>query len=237
MFPSPSSGKDSFDVSTDLPKTADLDVKPGTYLPFAVFYDQPGYGTRQIDTGDYVPKMSTDWVIPTVKIDAGAAIDVELDLFPLRSMDVSVSLGSGVHPIGSGTGPLVAGIVAPGTKPDGSDAKIIGIGTVNCADIQAKPTVHVLTTASPSGPSGYGVRVALFDYAAGPDDPAVDPSIMPPPPGTLVNYDGARVPQLVLGDGWTTGSASATLDHVVPFIDAPPIDPTPNCTAYGAAPK
>jgi hypothetical protein len=236
MFPSPSSGKDSFDVHADLPKTADLDVKPGKYFPFAVFYDQPGFATRQIDVGDYVPKMSGDWVIPTVEIVAGGAIDLELDLYPLRAMNVNVALAPSVHPVGSGTGPLAAAIMSAGTTTDAP--KAIGVGSLPCADVvYGKPVVHVLTTAQPSGPGGYDVRVGLFDFAAGPDDPTVDPSILPPPPGAIVNYDGTRAPQLVLGDGWVTGPLDATLDHVVPFVDLPPTDPTPNCTAYGAAPK
>ena len=243
MFPSPSSGKDSFDVMLDLPKTADIDVKPGKYLPFAVFYDQPGFTTRQIDAGDYVPKMATDWIIPRIDIAAGGAIDVEVDLYPLRSIDVTVSLGTSVHPLGSGTGPLVAGLVGPGSA---SSANIVGIAQVACADVQyGKPALHLLTTAPATSTlaatdpasEGYGLRVGLFDFASGPDDVSVDPSIVPPAPGAIVNYDATRAPKLKVQDGWVGAPVEAVLDHVVPFVDAVPTDPTPSCTSYGAAPK
>lgn len=230
-FPSASSST-PFSIETDLlvPKTADIPVPPGTYYALAVFYDQEPLGARPFAAGDYVPQLSDTLNLPKAEVTVGKSIEVNLELFPVRAIDLSVVLKTGVHPIGSGSGPLRAHLVTTGAGP-----KVVGEGRMPCADVStAKPApVRVITT---SGPSSYWVKVALFDFAAGPDDPVLDVFDAPPPAGAIVNYGGSAYASLKITDGWVSPPQTIELDRVVSFTGVAPSDPTPSCLAYTAAP-
>jgi hypothetical protein len=229
-FPSASSST-KFSINTDLPKTADIAVKPGTYYALAIFYDQEPLGGRDFEPGDYVPHLSNTYSLPKAEVVEGKSIEVSVDLFPVRAVDVGVSLKAGVHPIGSGAGPLRAHLVTSGAGP-----KIVGEGRLPCADVSSadKPTTVRIVTTSSTG--SYWVKVALFDFAAGPDDPVLDVFDAPPPPGAIVNYGGSAYTALKLTEGWVSPTQFIELDRVVPFTSAVPADPTPSCVAYTSAP-
>lgn len=234
IYPSPSTPH--LYVASDLPRTVALDVPAGKYLAFAMFYDQPGYA-RDALAGDWTPKIyGNDWVVPKLTVTGGAGLDAQIDLYPIRTADITVTLATGVHPIGSGSGPLIASLTAP-------DGVVIGDGRLGCADVVAgNPVVRLITTAPPSAVSGveYSLEVGLYDFAAGPDDPILDPVPGKVPPGSLLNwkFPSSLAGHLLIDKGWVTAPTTVALDHVVPFATSPaPTDPSPSCTAYGAAPK
>lgn len=229
-FPSASSST-RFSIADDLPKTADISVPPGTYYALAVFYDQDPIGARDFAPGDYVPQLSNKWNLPKAEVTAGRSVEVNLDLFPVRAVDVEVLLKPGVRPVGSGSGPLRAHLVTSGAAP-----KIVGVGRLPCADLSAgKPAqVRIVTTSSTGS---YWVKIALFDFAAGPDDPVLDVFDAPPPPGAIVNYGGSAYASLKLTDGWVSPKQVVELDKVVAFSGPLPADPTPSCVAYTSAPS
>ena len=226
-FPSASSST-HFVIATDLPKIAELEVPPGHYLAMASFYDQPVVGSRDYTAGDFLPKMEGGWVGPKVEVSAGGAMSVEIQLFPVRQVDVTTAARSTLRPFGSGSGPLRVSLW------NRDPFLLLGDGRLKCADVFAtKPVVRVITTAEPGV---YGARAALYDFAAGPDDPVIDDDGAPPS-GAIVDYDGTTAPaSIAIADGWVSPSVDLTLDRVVPFASTIPVDPTPSCMPYSAAP-
>ncbi len=225
-FPSASSST-RFSIETDLPKVAELTVPPGSYYVVAFFYDQEPAGSRDFAAGDYVPHIENGWDLPKVEVGSGAGRDVEVQLFPVRSVDVTVKLKSGVKPVGNAIGPLMARLSTT------SKGDVVGSGFLPCADLGKPTALRLVTTASPDT---FALKVALFDFAAGPDDPVVDALGTPPPAGSLVDYGGTSTPPTIkLADGWVTPPVTVTLDRVVPY-EPTPSDPTSACVAAGAAP-
>lgn len=229
-FPSATSTA-KFTVDGDLPKVADFDVAPGSYFAIAYFLDGEPYGARDFQPGDYMPRMSNGLVIPKVDVTAGGTFAAEIDLFPVRAVDIDVRLKSGVRPLGSASGPLRASLSSTGPDP-----KMIGEGHLACADLRDGKT-QALRLITTSDPDTYWLKVGLFDFAAGPDDPTLD-AAGPPASGSIVNYGGGAYGSVGLSKGWITPTVSIELDRVIPFSGAVPADPTPSCTsAYAPAGK
>ncbi len=205
----------------DLPKVAELSVPPGKYYVVALFRDAPPYDRADLMIGDWSPGVVDAKGLPQVDLsDPTVGVAIELPLYPVRGFDATLRLDAAVKPLGSGMGPARVQMVAPG-------GRVTGQGTLACAGVVAgaTATVRVLTTAAP-GP--FTLQGALFDFAAGPDDPSLDAATLPP--GTLASTTTAATDTLEAG--WLGVPRTIALDRVVPFTGAIAADPTTACYGF-----
>lgn len=206
----------------DLPRVAELGVKPGKYYVVVLFRDALPYDRTEPQIGDWAPAALEPKELPYVDLsDPTKGVVLDVPLFPVRGFDVNVKLSGSVKPLGSGTGPVRVRMSA-------SDGKRLGQGTLTCGGVVngATSLVRVVTHSTSAT---FTLEGALFDFASGPDDPMLDAS--PLAGGTLVT--GAPTAGEALDAGWLGPTRTIDLQRVIPFAGAVPSDPTSAC--YGVA--
>ncbi len=230
IFPSVSSGT-AFRMPDDLPKTAEFLVDPGSYYVWAVFRDQEPY-ERAPAVGDYVPIDVVQIEITKDDLAKPKGIGKELKIYPVRGVDVDVSIKTGVKPLGNGIGPLRVRLLGSA----GGDGAVLGESRVACVDLVTlkSTSVKLLTTTSiDSSPTTFLVRAGLFDFSNGADDPTLDAALAPA--GSLINLGDDKA--TFDAGAWTAPRVSLLLDHAIPFTGAPGSDPSTICGYTSSAPS
>jgi len=225
IFPSVTSGT-TFRVE-DLPKTAEFAVGPGSYYVWAIFKDQEPY-ERALAVGDYIPDPTKVIRIDVQKEDAtkGVAMARDVRIYPLRAVDVDVSLKPGTKPLGNGIGPTRVRLVA---KADSTS--VAAEQLLPCVDFSSgkATSLRLLTTATGDA---FDMQAVLFDFAGGPDDPSITGPL--PPPGSLLNSipGDARF----ASGSWMSNRVTISLDRTIAFTGSPPTDASLFCASYATAP-
>lgn len=212
-FPTESSGAGKL-AASELPKVAELPVAPGTYWAFAMFRDQEPFMRPGVAIGDYIPRIAE---LPQVTITEGAGVNVDINLYPVRAVDVEVHVTA--TPAGSGSGPARFWLVNDGKK-------IVGEGGASCLDLSGGKSEVVRLFSTDTG--AFDVAGALFDFSpVGDDGSGIVPSL---PPGTLYDDPAGNTVKIAAGDWLAPTRKVLNLDKLVSLGGTKPTDPSPNCS-------
>jgi hypothetical protein len=144
---------------TELPKTVQIDVDPGTYYIAAAFRDTPPYDRKTTAIGDYETGILEADALPKVTAIAGQGVVAPpMTLSPVRGFDTTVRLAPALLYTGSGSGPLGARLTELGTT------NLAALLAVQCVDLAGGGpfSTRIYTTDTATD---YDLRVVLFDYA------------------------------------------------------------------------
>ncbi len=218
---------------SDLPRSVDFDVAPGTYFLAAAFRQTPPFDRKISAVGDFVQATLTASSLPviTAVADAGVAAPSVIGLSAVRAVDATISIDGSLQYPGSGAGPLVVRL------NEAASTTVADIESAECVDLvgMGPKTIRMLTTSTETD---FDLRAALFDYAADLSDPRVQPWLDPTAPvydapdGTICEGVSEKPFRLhIPADRWLADPVDVALDDVWGSVGSSTTDPSTACHA------